>query len=443
MKLDVLQIRTCHAATAWVAAALVVVFHTTAAAQNQPATPLTVNDAIGRAYATSQRLAESVARAEGAEAAIHTRESAAQPSVNVAGGYMRTNHIPEFGIPQAGGGFRVIAPDIPNIYYSRAEFEWPIYTAGRVDAQVRPAEAEARAATADVEAARADLRLEVVRTYWALVTAIETTRVVEEAVSRAETHLRDVRSQFDSGLIPPNDVTAAEAQRSHEQLQLIEARTLQSHTLEELSRLTGITGEIVPTELLATNAPPPPASTTERAEQRALAERITASEERVVAIERQRWPTIAVNVAGDYAKPNPKIFPLTNTWRHSWQAGVVVNWSAWDGGRAAAESAEAAAATRALRARSADLDLSIASEIRQRQLDVDSARAALATADDALRSATETRRVVAERFAAGVATSTDVLDAQFVLLQAELDRTRTLANIRLAEARLERARGVQ
>ena len=56
-------------------------------------------------------------------------------------------------------------------------------------------------------------------------------------------------------------------------------------------------------------------------------------------------------------------------------------------------------------------------------------------------SATEARRVVQERFAAGVATSTDVLDAQVALLQAELDRTRALATMRLALARLDRAVG--
>jgi outer membrane protein TolC len=40
-----------------------------------------------------------------------------------------------------------------------------------------------------------------------------------------------------------------------------------------------------------------------------------------------------------------------------------------------------------------------------------------------------------------VATATDVLDAQVARLQAELDRTRAVANVRLAEARLERAIG--
>ena len=49
--------------------------------------------------------------------------------------------------------------------------------------------------------------------------------------------------------------------------------------------------------------------------------------------------------------------------------------------------------------------------------------------------------MLADRFAAGVATNTEVLDAQTDVLQAELDRTRTLAGIRLAEARLSRALG--
>jgi outer membrane protein TolC len=58
-----------------------------------------------------------------------------------------------------------------------------------------------------------------------------------------------------------------------------------------------------------------------------------------------------------------------------------------------------------------------------------------------VRSAAEARRVVSDRYAAGVATSTEVMDAQEALLQAELERTRALASARLAEARLERALG--
>jgi outer membrane protein TolC len=118
-----------------------------------------------------------------------------------------------------------------------------------------------------------------------------------------------------------------------------------------------------------------------------------------------------------------------------------VSWSLWDGGRRKAEQAEAAAATRALTARGADFDRQLAFEVEQRRLGLDSAFAAIAATGEGVRAALEAWRVVGERFAAGVATSTDVLDAQTALLQAELDRTRAIAGARLALARLERAIG--
>jgi outer membrane protein len=120
---------------------------------------------------------------------------------------------------------------------------------------------------------------------------------------------------------------------------------------------------------------------------------------------------------------------------------VNVSWPVWDGGRSKAEAAEAAASATAVRERLADLDASIRVEVRQRYFDIESARAAIAAAEDGVRSALEARRVIGERFRVGVATSTDVLDAQVMLLQSELERTRALANLKLAEARLDRALG--
>jgi outer membrane protein len=95
----------------------------------------------------------------------------------------------------------------------------------------------------------------------------------------------------------------------------------------------------------------------------------------------------------------------------------------------------------AVRERLADLDAAIRLDVRQRQFDIESANAAIVAADAGVRSAQEARRVIAERFRVGVATSTDVLDAQVTLLQSELERTRALANLKLAEARLDRALG--
>jgi outer membrane protein TolC len=49
--------------------------------------------------------------------------------------------------------------------------------------------------------------------------------------------------------------------------------------------------------------------------------------------------------------------------------------------------------------------------------------------------------VLQERFRAGVATSTDTLDGQVALLEAQLERTRLSAALRVAEARFLRSLG--
>ena len=76
-----------------------------------------------------------------------------------------------------------------------------------------------------------------------------------------------------------------------------------------------------------------------------------------------------------------------------------------------------------------------------RAFELESSRQAVVAAEDGIRAAIEAERVVGERYTAGVLTSTEVLDAQVARLQAELDRARAIAAVRLAEARLERAVG--
>jgi outer membrane protein TolC len=412
---------------------------------------LSLEEAITRAFDASHRLAEGGAREEGARAAVSARAAATLPQVSVQAGYTRTNHVDEFGVPQPGGQLRIIYPDVPDNYRTRLDVAWPVYTGGRLEALARAARAEARATAGDLDALRADVRLEVTRAYWAALTARHTVRVVEQALARIEAHLGDVRARLEQGLIAPNDVLSAEAQRSRQHVLVIEARHALELAQAELRRLTGISGA-APLELISRLDAAPPASSepldaqleqakAARPERRALLQRIDAAESRAAAAGAARRPSVAVGGGIDYARPNPRIFPRAANWEDSWDVSVNASWSLWDGGRAGAEQAEAAAGVRALRARLAEFDSVVELELRGRRFDVESARAAALAAADGIRSATEARRVLAERFNAGVATSTEVLDAQVALLQAELDRTRALASARLAEARLARSLG--
>jgi outer membrane protein len=407
---------------------------------------LTLDEAVMQGLAASHRLAEIGARQEAAQAIEDQRKAAAMPQVALQAGYMRTNHVDVFALP----GGRIIYPDIPDNLRSRLDLQWPIYTGGRTSALTRAATAEANALVLDRDAARADLKLEITRAYWAVITARASADVVNAALGRISAHLADVRNQLSVGLVPPSDVLTIEAQQAHQQQLLIEAQSLVETSSVDFRRLVGLAPE-TPFELadrIDTPAVPSrqvaalvEAAKTNRAERKALEIRLGGAAERRTAAEAGRLPLVATAGGYDYARPNPRIFPREAAWKTSWDIGVNLSWSLFDGGRVRAEAAEAAANQRAAQERLTDFDVTVDAEVRQRAAELASAQTAIPSAEIGIRSAEEARRVIADRFSAGVATNTDVIDAQLALLQAELDRTRALADVHLAAARLDRAIG--
>jgi outer membrane protein TolC len=415
----------------------------------QASGPLTLEAALERGQRHSLRVAELQARSDAAAAAEAGRRAADRPLVAATAGYTRTNHVEEFVIVAPGGPTRTLYPDVPDNYRTRLDLQWPIYSGGRADALIRAARAEREAAGSDLLAARADLTLEITRAYWALVTALEAERVLERSVDNVDAHVRDMRARLDQGLVPPNEVLSAEAQRSRQRVLALEARNTRAIVEADLRRLIGDDGlePIVPQP--PTELPPvvaDPATLIEEArrlrpERRGWLDRVSASRAREEAAAAAARPQVGVAAGYDYARPNARIFPRADVWADSWDVSVNVSWSIWDGGRRRAEQAETAAGTRAVEARAGEFDRQLALEVRQRWLEADSGRAAIEAASDGVRAAVEARRVLGERFAAGVATSTEVLDAETAVLQAELDRTRARSNARLARARLDRAVG--
>lgn len=411
--------------------------------------PLTLDEAVSRAVAASNRVAESMARNDAAAAVVDGRHAATKPQVAAVGGYTRTNHVDEFGILLPNGQLRVIYPDIPDNARARLDVQWPVYTSGRLQAIEAAARLEQSATGRDVSTTEADVRLDVTRAFWNLVVATESEKVLGESLARMGEHLRDVRNQLDAGLIPPNEVLNTQAQEARQRMLSIQAHSAREMAEADLARLVFAPAgtRILPVATLAlptvngTAADLTAQALDARHERKALLDRIAAAETRQRAASLGHRPTVALAGGVDYARPNPRIFPRVGEWRESWDAGVNVSWSLFDGGRTKSELAEATANVRALRARLAEFDSVVGLDIRQRLSELESSRAALDAADVAVQATAEARRVVGERFNAGVATATDVVDAQVAQLQASLDRTQAIASARLAEARLNRALG--
>jgi len=411
---------------------------------------LTLDDALARGLEASHRLAALGARVDASDARATGTEVADRPKVNFVTGYSRLSHVEPYGFSRPDGSKEIVFPDIPNAYRLRLDFSWPIYTWGRTDALERAARAEVAAAGGELDAARADLRLEITRAFWGLVTSRDAVAVLEEALRVADQHLIDVRNRQAVGLVPPNEVASSEAQRAHQEVQLIEAQNVADAAEADLARLVGL-APATPVEPDATLTPasppaePDPALVEEaraaRPDRTALVRHIDAAEAARAAVAAGTRPQLSVGGGFDYNRPNSRHLPLTDQFQTSWDVGVSLAWPLWDAGRTGAQVAEAAANERAAREQLREFDTVLDVDVRQRRRDLAASLAAVTAAETGVRAAREAHRVVTDRYRQGVATNTEVLDAQVALVSAELDRTRAVANTRLAEARLNRALG--
>lgn len=418
---------------------------------------ITLEDAIRRGLETAPSLAAARAQESAAKAEVDSRMASVLPSVRSSADYMRTNHVEQFGFPQPDGTIKIVFPDIPNNYRVRTEMTMPILPVSMAKDSIDSARAGVRATQASTQAASQDLRLQIAQAYWALATARESVRVLDESLQRMEAFVGDVRARVDAGVLGPNDLLTAEAQRARQSVQRIQAQNAAALAEIELDRLVGAppgqtlvltTGVRDPFVAAADLSKQPPADLLQRAltrrpERQALQERAAAFRKSAEATSEQRLPRLDALAAFEPARPNPRFAPRTDTWRTSWEMGVMMTWTLFDGGRARALSAQIGAQAGALDRQVEEFDALVGVEIRQRLQDLESSRLAVEASATAVAAATEARRVTQERFNAGVATNTDVLDAQLAMMEAELEQTRLAAAARLAEARLLHAVGAQ
>ena len=428
---------------------LVLGLHPVGAGAQTTAT-LTLEDAIARGLANSQRIAELEARSEAATASEDRRAADRLPVLSLNGGYTRTNHVTPFSIAQPGAP-QVIYPDIPDNYRSRLDVQWPIYTAGRVDAMERAARAEREAAG---RRSRRCAGRSPAGDHQSVLGARRRRRnpigSSRRSLESIDAHVRDLRSRLEQGLIPPNDLLSAEAQQSRERLLAIETANQRGVSEADLQRLLG-TDSQARIDPAATLEPPAPASigTADALVAQARANGQSAARWKIAPEPREsasplRGPSPSLRCRSPAGTTTPaRTRGSSRAPRYGRTPGTSRSMRPGRSGTAAAAGRigprpprRPAPPNRA----SLDFDRQVAFEVRQRRLEVDSSLAAIVAAADGVRSAQEAFRVVGERFGVGVATNTEVLDAQTALLQAQLDQTRALANARLADARLARAR---
>jgi len=408
--------------------------------------------AIARAREASPRLAQLASLQSAADAALRGARAQRLPQLDLSASYTRNSNVPELSLVSPGPPptRQTVFPNIPDNYRTRAGVSLPLYTGGRVEGGIAAASAQQEAAAKDRAAGESDLVLETSQSYWGLVNARQSARVLTESVASYDAHLKDARNRFDLGMAARNELLAVQVERDRAELSRLRAQSGADIALADLQRLLNLppSTQVEPEEPLELALAPDEdvealvaSALAGRSETAALKARIAAADASARAAGAGLLPQANLTAGYDYARPNSRILPLVDEWKSTWSVGVSVSLTAFDGGRTRAAAAQARAQAEAARHQLDDAERRIRLEVTSRRLELVTARATLGVAERNLEAAREGHRVEQDRYQEGVGSSSDLLDAETRLLEAGLDRTVAVTGVHLARAGLDRAAG--
>lgn len=422
---------------------------TTAAADTLPLDP---ERAVELALGASDRAGAAAARVDAADERVDAADARRMPTLDLEASVAHRNPVPSVAFPAdvpGVGGF-VLFPNIQDVYRAGVVLSQPLWTGGAISGGRETARHEAVAATEEADRVDADLRFEARSAYWRAVSAGAALDAARAESERAARLLEDARALRAAGMAVRSDELGAESRVASAQVRVIETDAELANRLAELRSLLGIPPG---TELELTErgerlpaAPPAVAPLIDEAmagrpEIAALEARRDAVASRATTAKAPTRPRVSLAAEWNVARPNERFLPLEDTWNSSWSVGLVAGWRVFDGSRTRSEVASLDAERAALDADLGELERRVALDVETARQTLQAAIAADASAIAAVTAATAREADSRDRYTAGLATVTEVLDAQTDLADAELTLVRARTAAWLADTVLKRAIG--
>jgi outer membrane protein TolC len=399
----------------------------------------TLAEAWALALQHDQQLAALQTRATSAADEVSAARAQRLPSVTTGASFLQFADAPAFQFSAAGPSLPEIV-DGDNAGLASVSASVPLYTSGRVAASIEAAQSQRSAADAVLSRAAQDLKLGVVRNYVAVLRAQRALRVVESSVEALEAYERDARAMFDRETVPRNDLLAASVALANERQRAIRAAHADKLARAGYNRQLG-----QPLDRAFTLDPSLPAINAS-VQRRSLDELTTialrqrseltelhaqaASLGHLAAVEIARTRP-QVSLSGGYTYLESAILDR-DTFA---TASVGFTWPIFDGAAQHRVSA-LRGAQRSIEQRRADLESRIALEIQEAVLELEAATSRIGATTDAISQAEENLRITREQYRAGLVTSTRVLEAVTLRIEARTNHDDALLDAQLAGYRL-------
>lgn len=165
-------------------------------------------------------------------------------------------------------------------------------------------------------------------------------------------------------------------------------------------------------------------------------------QEAALAVARGGWyPQVLLSANYDYARPNQRVIPPKDAWEQTWDVGVIIQWNLWDWFATQGQTSQARANLSVADAALNQVHDAVALESAQAYFRASEAKERIDVATLGTKQAEEGFRITQEKFKQGMASNSDLLDAELALLQARLNETQAVVDYVIQVQRLKKATG--
>lgn len=324
----------------------------------------------------------------------------------------------------------------------------PLYEGGRIRHAIRGADIRRRIASLQTETDEADTKLSLIRHYLDLFNSYEQRKVLLQNIEESERRLKDIRQLKEQGVITNNDVLRSEVRLTDDRLSLRETENTVALRSQQLCIVLGLNEElrIVPdTALLniAMHIEPYPyyveTAYGNDPSMRLLQARTQLADNEVKLAKAEYMPTVSLYAANTLARPVQRT--LADMYNNSWNIGVSFSYplSSLYKNKHRVSNAR----LEVERSKNAEMQKQqeIRMNVREAWLRHGEAKERVEALELSVRQARENYRIMESRYLGQLAILTDLLDANNVLLDAELRLTAARVEVIYTYYKLQRACG--
>ena len=379
--------------------------------------PIDLATAISRSYATHADIRKAEYQLDEARANYNAARESFGPTVTLTHSTGRGGYWDE----RWNATHTLYSKGIDNTYSNTVSMTVPIYTGGQLEGARDEAKANYRSSVLGEELAYINLKKNVTDAYYTLLSAIDSENVCKQSVADLQDHLKNVQAQYDVGVVAKVDLLRSQVELTNAQQQLIQAQNTYDNAEAALNNYMGLPHgtKLQPTEVLQYNLYD---GTMEDCIAYGLTHRLDLQQSKLQV----DYAKGALNAAKSGWRPYVNGV-ASNNWtqgnwpgddNENWAIGLNLSMNVFDSGVTGSKvDAAKASLMQAEESYRQDAD-TVRLDVRNCYNNLREAEKRINTTKLAVAEAEEDYRIAQVRYANGVGTNTDVMDAEVALTTA-------------------------